>query len=217
MYHCLMQADNIITSYINKYIDFLIHKLIIYNDQMTRIDNIHQINYNVDGITKKNIDIKLYELTDNILKQYKYEVIWSKTHQNDANFCKVLCDQYKNFQQNTTNKKDNTKIVYSKEINTEETYYVDTFNKSQVNTELLIKTYGNLFKTGDNLSKHRYEYKFKYMMNKIEYIFSLYDWYGEKEDDIEWHIAGNTDNKKVIQNFKISFITGLKCDCCLIE
>ena len=127
-----------------------------------------------------------------------------------ADECVDIYNQYKIYKQSESKQSKNTKeekyeIIMDNTINTQETYYVDTFLNEEISTTKLEELFGKPLEIVHE--KCRYEYRLKFRDNKKAYIISLYDWINEENifeeyNNIEWHIASETDNKNMIKIFK---------------
>jgi hypothetical protein len=186
---------------LKKYTDYLWEKLEIECDKNDFEENKNKIG----KVNKKMIEIKMMEITSDILKKYIcYDVIdiEKKNRLGEKNINNI-CEQYKKYKQNDKINSIEPEISMDININTKDTYYIDTLEN--VTTKMLINKYGELIKTGDDTTKHRYEYKFLLKYKGKKYIYCIYDYKKdgefEKEDEINWHIGCNIDKKEITKVF----------------
>lgn len=214
------------TNNITNYIIYLSIKLIIQNEMHTKQSNCtiaQQLikdefkNYKTKNPNYKDNDINNIEFTKSLFIKHKcYNVI-------DINYseCLTHCDaidvynMYKMYKQSLNQQTKSTKKVKSpltldNSIDTSDVYYIESFDKNIINTNILEKLFGK--SQSIQHEKCRYEYKFKLVIKKKIYKISLYDWKNESNNfeeykNIEWHIGMENEdehvtNKKVIKIFK---------------
>lgn len=193
---------------LNKYIEYLKEKLEIEfgeGDDESNESIIRNVGIKTsEKMSKSNLQIKIYEITKYIIKSYKcYNIIdMEKSKCLDQDDISELCDQYIKYKQNDKISGVVPELKMDNNINTLDTFYIDTLN---ITTNMLKSRYGDLIKTGDETSKHRYEYKFVLTYKNKKYVYCLYDYKCEgefeKEEDINWHIGCNVDKKEVTKIF----------------
>jgi hypothetical protein len=213
------------------YINYLILKFVITDQSNNELNSREIITKELENYKDyKNNDINNINFTKHILFTYNCYNHIDIDIQNklECNKCVEIYDQYKMYKLSES-KLNNSKIKTSEilvdySINTKDTYYIDTFSKEKIDTSQLEIIFGKPQEIVHQ--KCRYEYKLKFKDGKKSYIVSLYDWINEKDifdeyEKIEWHIASETDNKNVINNFKNTLIKKIKRsdhndndDCC---
>lgn len=206
------------TNNITNYIIYLSIKLIIKSEICINNKQIIEnefVNYKKINSNYKDNDFNNIEFTKDLFEKYKfYNVIDIEyAHQLKQIDAINIYNMYKIYKQSInqqnlqkkSNKKKKSNIVLDNSIDTNDIYYLDSFNNIDINTFILEKLFGKPLTI--NEEKCRYEYKFKFNIKKEMYKISLYDWKDESNnfeeyDKIEWHIGSNNNNKNVIRLFK---------------
>jgi hypothetical protein len=213
---------------ITKYVEYMNEKFDIESEKtegnnsengMDKLINKYNSNNN-KKLNTNAIQVILMEITRDIITNNRcYNVIdiERKRSLDKSNIVEIY-EQYKKYKQNDKMSGVVPEIKMDMKLNTSDTYYIDTL--SDITTELLIHKYGELVKTGDELTKHRYEYKFLLTYKNKKYIYCIYDYKKdgkfEKENDITWHIGCNIDKKEVTKVFIYNLkneLGLLECDC----
>ena len=189
--------------YINDFLKFISESFVIFEPNV-ELDEIYSIQDN-DRLFKyisfqnvKKLDHKIYlNILTNIFSKLRcFHLIdidfSSQLSPNDVDnvFCQY--QQYKLID-------NNENFSCNHNIDTSHTIYLETTN---LNTKHLISKFGNLIKTGSENDKWRYEFKFTLNLKDKQHIFSLYDYKNtneefDSEENISWHLAGNTKCKKI--------------------
>lgn len=90
-------------------------------------------------------------------------------------------------------------IVINMNLCTSDTYYLDTLVYT---TQQLVNILGDPEKTGNESTKHQFEWKFMIRNN----VYTIYDWKNEDGEfsnfeDAEWFLGGNSEDEENIKMF----------------
>ena len=135
----------------------------------------------------------------------------------DVNFEKRLTkmdvtktyDLYKQYKQNEKEKHESSvtkiDIKHDTSYDTSDTWY--SMSLDDVTTEQLQGVFGEFQCTGSADDKYRYEYKCEFIFNGKAYVFSIYDYKNDDDEwydtnEIYWHVASNTSNKRITSAFE---------------
>ena len=146
----------------------------------------------------------------------KTYVIWSKRTQEEVEDYKLFAKEFKDIptkrkRQDTSETsgsemeilqkakpvKNELQVTIDEDIDTSETFYIDTLDFS---SEQIIEKIGQPFETGQEDDEHTFEWKLKVNGN----VYTIYDW-DEKDmplQDKTWHLGGTVVDKKEISAIK---------------
>jgi hypothetical protein len=146
----------------------------------------------------------------------KTYVIWSKKTQEEVEDYKLFAKEFKDIptkrkRQDTSETsgsemeilqkekpvKNELQVTIDEDIDTSETFYIDTLDFS---SEQIIEKIGQPFETGQEDDEHTFEWKLKVNGN----VYTIYDW-DEKDmplQDKTWHLGGTVVDKKEISAIK---------------
>lgn len=133
--------------------------------------------------------------------QKTYVILDTKTKQEVEDY-KVLAKEYKDSgsKRKRAESESETEVQVCNEIDTSETFYVDTLD---ISTEKLIEKFGEPIKTGEEGDEHSFEWKLKVRDN----VYTIYDW-NEKDTplrDKTWHLGSTISDKKGVSVIKKCF------------
>lgn len=221
-----------VTQEIDNYLRYLVNKYFVFNqlaemDESNTIQDIDIIKANMKIDVKKITDNNMNELTKMLFSTFLFYNICIKDEYGtfgsrlvDPEVIYLHYKKYKCAIGSSSRERENS-LVLNEGLDTSDTYYEDSFDT--VTTNDLQSLFGNFLNTGSSCDKYRYEYRFEFTTDGKKYKFSLYDYVDDggefyPVDDIYWHIASNTDKKKVIACFKKYIIAKVakskEPDCC---
>jgi hypothetical protein len=135
--------------------------------------------------------------------QKTYVILDSKTKQEVEDY-KILAKEYKDSgskrKRVESESESETDVQVCNEIDTSETFYVDTLD---ISTDMLIKKFGEPVRTGEESDEHSFEWKLKVRDN----VYTIYDW-NEKDkplSDKTWHLGSTVSDKKGVNVIKKCF------------
>jgi len=185
----------------DNYLEYLLEKFLIFDKsaelhEANSIDDIHKIKKLVNTSFKKLSDESFIKTTSNILENFNcYDILdFSFDNKKNTSCANNIYILYKNYKINVT-KVDNTTTNSSLlEIDNN----LDTSNVKYLSSiDYCINIQEKPLEIQSNTKKWNLEYKIKMKYAKSYYIFSLYNW----KDDEKWHVASNTNDKKIVNMF----------------
>lgn len=185
----------------NSYLEYLIHKFLIF-DKSTElhesniIDDINKIKILVNTTFKKLSDESFIKTTSNILENFNcYNILdFSFNNKKETSCATDIYMLYKNYKMNVPkiNIAKTTKDILEIDNN------LDTSNVKYIcSIDYHIKINNDPLEIKSNTKKWNLEYKIKIKYGKSFHTFSLYNW----KDDERWHVASNTNDKKIVNMF----------------
>lgn len=193
----------------DSYLQYLVNKFFIFEDgvELHPSNAMLQLTLKQDSDQNCKMDELCANMTKRVLNEYACFEISTNVQIEDrilngGNRAEEIYLNYKKYKCSNVRETE-TYLHLDETLDTSKTSYVESVD---IKTHELLDTFGKYKTTGRIGDNYRYEYKFKFITGGKMYIFSLYDYLNDndefdRESEIYWHVASNTNNRDIINKF----------------